>query len=484
MSEKQIGRTQYVKAELAQRLLTCSEVRRDLFTDPIWGGGGDADWYTASMLAASRIQREASRDVLIVIEGINWVGVPVPSLPHYRPELHPVRHLSHALPYPDKLVYSSHFYAYTGPNATGAGGGFGSTNDPTYGDLSTEKLRSTFNALAGYVATAADAVQQHYTAPVWISEFGVGGRNDFSAVDRRWWANFTQILRDGDLDFAVWPLLGWQENGQGDLWALNAYDSQGAKLSILDSGDWRLSGWRNLTNDSTYSRNDTVEPMEVWRMLAPDWGSQQQSNWLLTHNPSQPGSNKASCPDGLRLQGLSHTPNPRGLCTDAHFGRSLWDVTNDLTVVQSQRHVSKDWAHGYTKFECPSRSFLVGYSYSAPMSKSAICAPIVSEAPTTNATLAMRRTVWFDGGSNAAATVHGDFAGPGTSAGACDEGELAVGYAFTNKGKVGGPPAALLCESYDGKQREGGQASGAASRGIALLLSFIAMAVTSLMLRA
>ncbi len=46
-----------------------NEVRRSLTQDPTWGEGGDPDWFQASLDAGVRIQREASSDILVVVEG-------------------------------------------------------------------------------------------------------------------------------------------------------------------------------------------------------------------------------------------------------------------------------------------------------------------------------------------------------------------------------------------------------------------------------
>ena len=74
-----------------------NEVRRDILTDPNWGGSGNADWYDASHWVGDRILFEANPDLLIIIEGINWTGIPVDHLPHGRPTLSPVRGVSHSL---------------------------------------------------------------------------------------------------------------------------------------------------------------------------------------------------------------------------------------------------------------------------------------------------------------------------------------------------------------------------------------------------
>lgn len=427
-----------------------NEVRRDLLVDPTWGGGQEQDWYTASMQVATRIQREANRDILIFIEGINWVGVPLPFVPHYRPELDPVKELSHALPYNDKLVYCAHFYPNTGPNATGLKTNLGILHDRTYGQLTPKELREVVQRLAGYVATAVGAVQQHFTTPVWISEFGVGGRNEYSQVSRQWWGNFTQLLAEFELDFAVWPLVGWQERGQGDLWALNAYDSTGESLTMLDAGDWRLERWRMLINASVAEQVPIASELSTWRMLAPEWNSQQQSNWLHTRNLDQPGDRKASCPDGLRLVGLSHSDDPRGLCTDAVLGRNLWNYMDEsaaVVVITSESEVQSNWAQGYIKLQCPFSAHLIGYSYEANLRlASAVCA--ASARLNSSVALTQYRSVWFDKSDSPDADRHGRFAPVGVPLGTCADDEVATGFAFTKKQRSGRRPAALLCAAY------------------------------------
>ncbi|CAO1635811.1 unnamed protein product [Sympodiomycopsis kandeliae] len=444
MVKRYKSNTRVVGAELY------NEVRRDFFADPQWGGGGSLDWYSASLQAATRIQREANEDILIIIEGINWVGLPISGVPHYRPELQPVAELSHTLPISNKLVYSAHFYAYTGPNATGADSGIGHTKDPSYGDLSPLALNATFYKLAGYVATPPDEPQKHYTAPVWISEFGVGGRNDLSRRDRDWWTNFIDVLIQGDFDYSIWPLVGWQENGQGDLWAFNAYDSQGQRLSIMDHGDWRLQDYTRLVRGSQIYTNESIDIPEQWQMLMTDQGSQISSNTIFMQAPLVRGEIKAACPDGLRLQGLSHSKNPRGLCTDATFGENDWYKRSNATfsIVTDEGHVSDDdWAKGYTKLQCPKDASLIGYSFTGKLSSAALCAPL----PTMlvgRSNRYTRRTVWFDRASVGPST-RGSFAAVGITTGLCNDNEVAIGYAFTTRHSQGGIPSALLCQGFD-----------------------------------
>ncbi|MCI2418023.1 glycoside hydrolase family 5 protein [Saccharopolyspora sp. K220] len=147
-----------------------NEVRRDILNDPNWGLGDDHDWYAAAQRAGDRFLTEANPNLLIIIEGINWVGIPADGLPHGRPTLERARTLSHTLVTSGKLVYLAHFYGYTGPNHSGAIG-IGETHDPRYQDLGRDQLYEVLRRQAFFITEEG----QHFTAPLWISEFGVGG---------------------------------------------------------------------------------------------------------------------------------------------------------------------------------------------------------------------------------------------------------------------------------------------------------------------
>ncbi|KAL9940528.1 hypothetical protein V8E36_000016 [Tilletia maclaganii] len=464
-----------------------NEVRRDIVHDPLWGGGGQYDWWQASLETANRILREANPDLLVVIEGINFVGIPLDSQPHGRPMLLPVRELSHALPVQDKLVYSAHFYAYIGPNNTGALSGPLVTRDPLFRDFSASELSSRVSDLAEYVATALNETQMHYTAPVWISEFGVGGRPDTDPKDRSWFRNFVQILVDYDLDYAFWPLVGWHKYGLGDGWALNAWDENGQRLSILDAGDWRSPSWTALQSAQNVRRGKITEPTPpVFRMLAPDWGrgGAQQSTAISNDISWHPGDARASCPDGLRLIGLSRSTRPRGLCTDASLGRELWNFTaqNNVEYVADERHVPRgqDWASGLTKFQCAPDSFVIGYSYTTSngRSASAICAPISNPEALTAGQPTGNRTVSFSG-ADSISVSHGQWAPQGTRVGACADDELLVGYAADS---TTGLTSVLLCRTFNSTVTIAQTTNRAAgSRTALLLLSMRAAALDGLL---
>ncbi|MEU9733757.1 cellulase family glycosylhydrolase [Streptomyces sp. NPDC048002] len=406
-----------------------NEVRRNVWDDPNWGLGDHHDWFAASQRVADRILTEADPDLLIVVEGINWTGIPIDGFAHERPTLEPARRLSHTLVDSGKLVYSAHFYDYTGPNHSGATG-TGETTDPRYRDLSRSELVSVLNRQAFFVSGEAD---QHFTAPVWISEFGVGGREETGAEQRAWFENFVDHLIRTDADFAYWPLVGWHENRRGNGWALLHWDAAGHRMGLYDGDDWRAAAWTRLTG--AQGRTGPVAPVADWSLLSPDHGDFIASRRMRALPDFDSGARKAACPDGQRLIGLAHTGN-RGLCTDA----GLTFRPGAHAVVTDERHVrpGQDWASGYTKLQCPEGSLLTGYSVRGAAVSAALCA-----AGPVSATSG--RTVWFDRGDNrGTAPKGGDFA-YGRYKGQCAADEYAAGIAYTGRIGSGRTPDALYC---------------------------------------
>ena len=408
-----------------------NEVRRNVLDDPNWGGGDDHDWQAASGHLADRILTEADPDLLIVIEGINWTGLPVDGLPHGRPDLTPVAALSHTLVASDKLVYSAHFYGYTGPNHSGATG-IGETHDPRYQDMSAADLLSALKRQAFYVTQDPDA---HYTHPVWISEFGVGGRDVTDPAVKAWFANFVDDLIAMDADFAYWPLVGWHENRQGNGWALLAWDAAGNRMALDDGDDWRAPDWHRLV--AATGRTGPVPPTRRWNMLSLDHADAVASLRIRAVGDYDSGARKAACPDGERLAGLSHTGN-RGLCTD---GEVTW-AGGAPTVVRDESYVDTDWAGGYTKLQCPPDAYAIGYAVRGAAMSSLLCVPAGAKLGTTG------RTVWFDrSDARPGDNSGGDFA-TGNYKGQCTTGEYVAGVAYT--GRITSPgqnPDALLCRT-------------------------------------
>ncbi|MEU3774151.1 cellulase family glycosylhydrolase [Streptomyces sp. NPDC032472] len=411
-----------------------NEVRRDTFDDPNWGLGDGHDWQAAAQEAADRILTEANPDLLIVVEGINWTGIPADGLPHGRPVLTPVRALSHTLVVSHKLVYSAHFYGYTGPRHSGATG-IGETHDPRYQDLTRAELEQVLYDQALFVAAEPGT---HFTAPVWISEFGIGA-DEGAARPRAWFENLTAQLAAADADFAYWPLVGWSATAQGapggDTWALLRYDAAGRRSGVLDAADWRTPQWTGLA--AAAGRTGPVPATPSSYQLSTDHRDHNASLLTRAGGDWDSGARKAVCPDGARLAGLSHTGG-RGLCTDA----DLRAAAGGPTVVRDEAYVPPggDWATGYTKLQCPQGAFLIGYSLRGERVSAALCAPARTALPA-----AAGRTVWFDrGDGRPQGATGGDFA-YGHYKGQCTAGEYAAGIAFTTRFATRPSPAALLC---------------------------------------
>ncbi|MFF5446418.1 glycoside hydrolase family 5 protein [Streptomyces sp. NPDC012888] len=407
-----------------------NEVRRNVWDDPNWGLGDDRDWHAAAQEAADRILTEANPELLVVIEGINWTGIPVDGFPHGRPTLTPARDLSHTLVRSGKLVYSAHFYGYTGPNHSGATG-IGETSDPRYQDLSRAELHQVLTDQAFFVS--GEGGGRHFTAPVWVSEFGIGA-DETNPAPRAWFANMADELIGADADFAYWPLVGWAGH---DSWALLRYAPDGTRSGLLDAGDWRSPVWHRLM--SATGRTGEVPVTPRWQQLTTDHRDFVQSLRVRSTGDWDSGARKAACPDGLRLTGLSHTGG-RGLCTDTGTG-DLRAAGPEQTVVRDERYVPPggDWAGGYTKYQCPAGQFLIGYAVRGARVSSALCAPARLALGTAG------RTVWFDrGDARPAGGPGGDYA-YGRYKGQCAADEYAAGIAFTTRVGSQGSPAALMC---------------------------------------
>nr|WP_281252111.1 cellulase family glycosylhydrolase [Rhodococcus maanshanensis] len=401
-----------------------NEVRRDSLYDPNWGWGNNTDWEAAAELAGNRILKDANPNLLIMIEGLNWQGIPLDGFPHERPILKPVRVNSVTLVRSHKLVYAAHFYGFIGPNHTGASG-MGETHDPRFRDLSREDQFRAMDELAGYVATTPD---QHFTAPVWISEFD-GSKGDVGK-DKAWFENMIDYLIDRDLDFAWWPIVSFRHDDQDD-WSLLRYDTDGSRHSVFDSDDWRGPHVRRLL--SAGGMTGQTDPVRSWSML---YGPHSDDNASLrAANDWDPGARKLACPDDQRLVGISNK-GQRGLCTDATQG-DLWTPGTEATMVNREQPTT-DWAPGLTKYQCPDGQFMIGYSLHGDNLSAILCAQglVPVGAP--------GRTLWDDRGDSRPASGEGGDYASGYSKAQCDADEYAAGIAFRSGG---GRPDALYCRS-------------------------------------
>ncbi|RAG87193.1 glycoside hydrolase [Streptacidiphilus pinicola] len=410
-----------------------NEVRRDTTDDPNWGWYDAHDEYAAFEEAGNRIL-QADPDLLVIMEGINWYGIPLNGLPHGRPMLTPVANLSNTLIDSGKLVYAAHFYAYTGPANSGATSGLGATSDPRYEDFTPDQLAQVVSQEALFVTQSG----QHFTAPVWVSEFGAAGRGSTDTKEQAWFDAFTNILAANDTDFAVWPLIGWTDASGNlqDNWALLSYDARGHRTGLEDGGDWRAADWDKLV--SAPSAGGPIAPVNHWNMLDLDHADYDVSATMLAQPDWSSGNRKGDCPDSERLVALGRSDS-RGLCTDAGQPQK---AAGAWTVVTDERYVTEgDWASGYSKLQCPDNTFAVGYSVHSNAMAALLCAPSAAPLPTGG------HDVWFDHGDNRPSTggsTASDWA-PGYYKGQCADDEYLAGVAYTWNWNDGGVPDALLC---------------------------------------
>ncbi|MFE9376885.1 glycoside hydrolase family 5 protein [Streptomyces sp. NPDC006855] len=408
-----------------------NEVRRDVWDDPNWGRGDAHDWAAAAQRAGDRILKDANPDLLIMIEGINWAGIPVDGFWRDRPHLKPVAELSHTLVRSHKLVYAAHYYGYTGPRHSGATG-IGETSDPRYRDLSRAELFAEMHRSSAYVADTPD---RHFTAPVWISEFGVA--KDADAGDRAWFANTVDFLVEHDLDFAYWPAVGFHDADRGNRWGLIRYDGNGGRRSVLDPDDWRSTAWRALV--SAPGRQGVVEPVRTWSMLKATHADANRS--LRAAADWDSGARKLSCPDDQRLIGVSRR-GQGGLCTDAEAPGL--GAPGALSTVTSESGVITDWARGFTKYQCPTGRFMTGYSVRGDRVSAVLC------SPARVALAGEGRTLWDDRGDSRPASGEGGDYAKGHYKAQCRADEYAAGIAFSTAIGRAGTPDALYCRRLPG----------------------------------
>jgi endoglucanase len=280
------------------------------------------------------------------------------------------------------------------------------------------------------------------TNPTQISEFGLG-RNGNSALSSTWFQNTILYLTANDLDFAVWPLVGYLGVNWTDAWGLQNWDPvSGKRDGLYDGNDWRAALWTSLVNSTTELKG-VVGEKDVWKMVNLDHDDQDQSFVMKAKGDWDSGARKGVCPDGLRLIGLSR--GNRALCTNTVLGSGLWDTSNSpATIVNDQSHVTAiqggDWASGYTKFQCPSNQFVIGYSVRSSKPSSVVCAPAKQSLAQGGS-----GTKWFDKGDNRPNGAKGGDWHSGQYKAQCEDDEYVAGLAFTTRAFSSPNPAALLC---------------------------------------
>lgn len=431
---------------------------------PVWGPDDSTAWqrdlWKAYELALKPIQ-QANPEILVILEGVNWSGIPVdgPNGTYLggRPDLQQVSVRSNTGYNPHKLVYSAHFYAFTGPNQTGKDEGIGVTSGPRYRDMDKSTLYATMDQHAGYLAQPGGP--GHGKNPIWISEFGVGRTDDadpeIAAKERAWWSNMVDYLVDRRFGFAAWPAVTWADaNGKfADSFALIAYKADGTKLDI--TSDWRNTAWQRLVAGPALATWATpAQPR--WNQLVSrgesGFGDFGNRSWQDRANDWAPGDDKLNCPDNEFLAGVSRTNNQGkyqyALCTTAGIGARAWKgAGRERITVNDESNITYNWAYSYDKRQCPQGWVGVGMSkegYQPGVERSGIRSIRCERSPVT-LPVSNGRTVWIDQGNNRPSTASGDWAW-GQNKGECRTDEYVAGIAMTWARFQYGTASAILCK--------------------------------------
>lgn len=123
---------------------------------------------------------------------------------------------------PDRVVYSSHIYSWSGWGSLGK----------TYGKRPYESFARDMDKNWGYLLASN-------TAPVWAGEFGAP--DHAKGEDRHYWNNLMKYLLEWDVDFGYWALNPRKPNFERESYGLLEDDWE---TPIAD--DYRLADMRKL----------------------------------------------------------------------------------------------------------------------------------------------------------------------------------------------------------------------------------------------
>ena len=181
-----------------------NEVRSGSFAPEgaLWGSGDQNDFQKASTDLGNRLLA-INPNLLVVVEGLG-----------YAQDLRGVRSKPVILNIPNRVVYSPHHYHFFGEQTK-------------YYDY--HQLRVHLDEMWGYIIREG----QTYTAPIWVSEFGIG---PLPSDGESWFRNFVRYLREHEFGWCYWPLnVGKQSTGGYESWGLV---TDGWSQPI--PGDWRM----------------------------------------------------------------------------------------------------------------------------------------------------------------------------------------------------------------------------------------------------
>jgi len=182
-----------------------NEIRSGPTGEPNWGHGDDRDWHKISEILGNRLLR-INPDLLIIVEGLN-----------YATDFSGLATKPVQLSLPNHVIYSPHNYSWFGGDLK---------------KLNYESMRDGLDKGWGFIFKGKNGLQ----APVWVSEFGAGPKDD-----PKWLNYFVRYLRENDLDWCMWPLNNGVRGGNGSV----------EEWGVI-TPDWqrRLTDWRTKVLDT------------------------------------------------------------------------------------------------------------------------------------------------------------------------------------------------------------------------------------------
>jgi endoglucanase len=326
------GNPRVVGADLRNEVRTMKWKGSILPEIPNWGKGDKKDWHKASEDLGRKIL-DVNPNLLIVVEAINWEGmVPIIGSGN-RPFLRLVPENPVNFQLANKLVYAVHSYGFIGPRHNGDDAT--SKGQLRYSDMNEGALRKLWQEEWAFVLES----QKFYTAPVWMSEFGIG-QSLPDEGNQRWFHSLSRFLSENEIGFAYWPL-----NDE----AYGLVDSSWTKK--LDQ-DWRSPDLKLLLREDPIVRVDDARSftsLDIRR--SDDNQSRNNQDWLA-------GANKGTCSESARLVGISR--DQRALCVAND--RSTGGDSRVVAVAESSSAQGYDWALASTKYECPKGFVAAGVS--------------------------------------------------------------------------------------------------------------------------
>lgn len=218
---------------------------------PVWGGGGALDWRRAQ-IAAAKVIWAVNKSKIAFLSGTNfnfYLGGAY-SAPITKADFPPAL-VSASL----QIAYSVHVYGWLQPWSVP---GY-ENNIKSLHQYSTAQMSEIYGRSFGFLVVENKA----YTAPVWISEFGIAPlyNTASSSVEWEYWYHFNQFtdyMKTGELSFAYYTMSSYYSKNT----ASSTYDCYAHAPDFFDPA--KKAEYESKCNSYGLFNRD-------WTAFADDW---------------------------------------------------------------------------------------------------------------------------------------------------------------------------------------------------------------------